>query len=370
MKKLLLLMVVAAVGLMSCQNANSTNSKKATEAENTSTVASPNPNPAPSISLSGAGSTFAGPLYKTAFSKYLKETGISVSYGLTGSGAGIRSLKDRVVDFCGSDAFLSNADMAKMPGDVVHIPTCSGAVDIAFNLPGIASLKLTPEVLTKIFMGKINNWNNAELKELNPGVKFPHLAISVVHRSDGSGTTSIFSDYMSKVSKAWKDQVGTGKSLNWPVGMGAKGNPGVAGTISATKGAIGYIGSDYAFAQKISFALLRNKAGNYIAPTIAAVSAAGKGEMPADTRVMETNSSAADAYPISGFTWIIIYKNQDYNGRSFAQAQANLKLIDWLLDPQVQAIAKELKYAPLPEKVVKLAKGILRTVNYNGKPLL
>ncbi|MBK5262204.1 MAG: phosphate ABC transporter substrate-binding protein PstS [Peptostreptococcaceae bacterium] len=368
MKKLVLLLVVAAVGLMSCQNAKSTNSKKATEAKNNSTVA--NSNSAPTISLSGAGSTFAGPLYKTAFSKYLAKTDISVSYGLTGSGAGIRSLKDRVVDFCGSDAFLSNADMAKMPGEVVHIPTCSGAVDIAFNLPGIGSIKLTPEVLTQIFMGKINNWNDAELKKLNLGVKFPDLTISVVHRSDGSGTTSIFSDYMSKVSKAWKDQVGTGKSLNWPAGMGAKGNPGVAGTISATKGAIGYIGSDYAFAQKISFALLRNKAGNYIAPSIAAVSAAGKGEMPADTRVMETNSSAPDAYPISGFTWIIIYKNQDYNGRSFEQAQANLKLIDWLLDQQVQTIAKELKYAPLPEKVTKLAKGILRTVNYNGKPIL
>lgn len=351
-------MVVVAVGLMSCQNSNSTSSKKTTKSAKTN------------ISLSAAGSTFAGPLYKTAFNKYIKETGISVSYGLTGSGAGIRSLKDRVVDFCGSDAFLSDADMAKMPGEVVHIPTCSGAVDIAFNLQGIESMKLTPEVLTKIFMGKIKNWNNAELQKLNPGVKFPNLTITVVHRSDGSGTTYIFSDYMSKISKAWKDQVGTGKSLNWPVGMGAKGNPGVAGTISATKGAIGYIGSDYAFAQKISFAMLRNKAGNYIAPTIVAVSAAGKGEIPADTRIMETNSSATDAYPISGFTWIIIYKNQDYNGRSFAQAQANLKLIDWLLDPQAQTIAKELKYAPLPEKVIKLAKSILRTVNYNGKPLL
>jgi len=322
------------------------------------------------ISLSAAGSTFAGPFYKTAFKKYFDLTGVQTSYGLTGSGAGIRSLKDRVVDFCGSDAFLSDAEAANMPAPVVHVATCSGAVDIAFNVPGIDSIKLDQEVLADIFLGKITNWNDAKLKAINPGVKFPDLAISVVHRSDGSGTTFIFSDYMSKISKEWKDQIGVGKSLNWPTGMGAKGNPGVAGTISSTVGSIGYIGSDYAFAQKISFALLKNAAGNYIAPTIAAVSAAGKGDMPADTRIMETNSTAPDAYPISGFTWIILYKEQAYNGRSLEQAQATVKLIDWMLDPAAQGIAKELKYAPLPDKVVQIDKAILRTVTYNGKPIL
>jgi phosphate transport system substrate-binding protein len=322
------------------------------------------------ISLSAAGSTFAGPFYKTAFKKYYDLTGVQTSYGLTGSGAGIRSLKDRVVDFCGSDAFLSDAEAAQMPAPVVHVATCSGAVDIAFNVPGVDSIKLDQGVLADIFLGKITNWNDARLKALNPGIQFPDLAISVVHRSDGSGTTFIFSDYMSKISKEWKDNVGVGKSLNWPTGMGAKGNPGVAGTISSTVGAIGYIGSDYAFAQKISFALLKNAAGNYVAPTIAAVSAAGKGDMPADTRIMETNSSAPDAYPISGFTWIILYKEQAYNGRSLAQAQATVKLIDWMLDPAAQAIGKELNYAPLPEKVVKIDKAILRTVTYNGKPIL
>lgn len=321
-------------------------------------------------SLAASGSTFAGPFYKTAFSNYLKNTGVSVTYGLTGSGAGIRSLKDKVVDFCGSDAFLSDEAMAKMPGAVVHIPTCSGAVDIAFNLPGITEIKLTPAVLTKIFMGKITKWNNSELKKLNPDVSFPNLAITVVHRSDGSGTTAIFADYMSKISKAWNDQVGKGKSLKWPIGIGAKGNPGVAGTISSTKGALGYIGSDYASAQKISFALLQNKSGNFIAPTIAAVSAAGNGEMPADTRVMETNSSAAQAYPISGFTWIILYKDQNYNGRSYERAKANLEAIDFILNPEAQSIAKKLNYAPLPEKVVAMAKGLLRTVTYNGKTIL
>jgi len=361
MKKLLFIMAIA-VGLMSCNN--SAKSSKSGKASATKAAKASN------ITLSAAGSTFAGPFYKTASKQYLKLTGVPLSYGMTGSGAGIRSLHDKVVDFCGSDAFLSDAEEAKMPAPVVHIATCSGAVDIAYNLPGIKSIKLTPAVLADIFLGKIKNWDNPKLKAINPGVKFPNLPISVVHRSDGSGTTFIFSNYMSKISKQWKDQVGFGKSLNWPVGMGAKGNPGVAGTISSTVGAIGYIGSDYALAQKISFALLKNKAGNYIAPTIAAVSAAGKGEIPADTRVMETNSSAPDAYPISGFTWIILYKEQAYNGRSLAQARATVKFIQWLLQPTAQQIAKDLNYAPLPAKVVKLDEANLKSITYNGKPIL
>ncbi|WP_291097147.1 MULTISPECIES: phosphate ABC transporter substrate-binding protein PstS [unclassified Flavobacterium] len=363
MKKLLFFGAIS-IGLMSFNNANIVNPPKTANANKNNTSIEVD-----GISLSAAGSTFAGPIYKAAFSKYLSKTGVTVSYGLTGSGAGIRSLKDKVVDFCGSDAFLSDAEMKEM-SPVVHIPTCSGAVDVAFNIPGVKSIKLTPALLTKIFMGQVTNWNNPELKKINAGVKFPDLAITVVYRSDGSGTTAIFSDYMSKISKEWSDKIGAGKSLKWPVGMGAKGNPGVAGIIGSTSGSIGYIGSEYAEIRDISFASIQNKAGNFIAPTIEAVSAAGKSEIPADTRVMETNSSAPKAYPISGFTWIILYKNQDYNGRTFEQAQATLKLIDWMLNPEVQAMAKQLNYAPLPAKVVKMAKGILRTVTYKGKVLL
>lgn len=363
MKKLLFFGVIS-IGLMSFSNANISNPVKTANANKKNATAVVDP-----ISLSAAGSTFAGPIYKAAFSKYLSKTGVTVSYGLTGSGAGIRSLKDKVVDFCGSDAFLSEAAMKEMDA-VVHIPTCSGAVDVAYNIPGVKSIKLTPALLSKIFMGEIKNWDNAELKKLNPGVKFPNLAITVVYRSDGSGTTAIFSDYMSKISKEWADKVGAGTSLKWPVGMGAKGNPGVAGIIGSTTGSIGYIGSEYAEIRNLSFASIQNKSGNFILPTIAAVSAAGNGEMPADTRVMETNSSAPKAYPISGFTWIILYKNQDYNGRTYEQAQATLKLIDWMLNPEVQGMAKQLNYAPLPAKVVKMAKGILRTVTYKGKALI
>jgi len=321
-------------------------------------------------SLSGAGATFPEPFYNAAFQKYDQIAGVKVSYGGVGSGGGIRSLKDKVVDFGASDAFLSDAEMKEMPAHIIHIPTCSGAVVVAFNLPGISQIKLNNDLLVKIFMGKVTNWSDPSLKKLNPAVKFPNKPITVVHRSDGSGTTNMFTDYLNKVSKEWSSKIGVGKTVNWPVGIGAKGNPGVAGTINQTVGAIGYVGSEYAFAQRISSALLQNKAGKFIKASIASTSAAGKGTIPADTRIMLTNSSAADAYPIAGFTWLILYKEQNYNNRSLAQAQATLKLIDWMLNHDSQVIAAKTNYAPLPARVTKSAKAILRTVTYNGKRVL
>jgi phosphate transport system substrate-binding protein len=208
------------------------------------------------------------------------------------------------------------------------------------------------------------------LKKLNPGVRFPNKEITVVHRSDGSGTTNMFTDYLCKVSSYWKSRIGAGKTVNWPCGIGAKGNPGVAGTIHQTVGSIGYIGSEYAFAQRISSALLQNKSGRFVKANIASTSAAGKGNIPADTRVMLNNSSAKDAYPIAGFTWLLIYKEQCYNGRSLAQAQATLKLINWLINRQGQSFASKTNYAPLSPQVAARAKAILRTVTYNGKRIL
>lgn len=320
--------------------------------------------------LTSAGATFPLPYYNLVMKQYTEKTGVRITYGGIGSGGGIRSLADKVVDFGASDAFLTDSQLAEMPAEVVHIPTVIGAVVIAYNLPGIDDLKLSNELLEKIFLGEITKWNDPLIKSNNPGVQLPEKEIVFVHRSDGSGTTFIFSDYMSKISKKWADVVGAGKSLQWPVGMGAKGNPGVAGTISSTEGAIGYIGSEFAFAQKIQMAKVQNKAGNYILPSIASISAAAKGEIPADTRISLTNSDDPDSYPISGFTWIILYKEQNYNNRSKEQALATVTFLDWIISSEAQGQAEKVNYAPLPEPAAEKAKAILRTVTYDGVPLL
>lgn len=353
--KTFLSIALAVVLLGACQNSK----KKSSGDESGSKV-----------SLTAAGATFPLPYYNMVFKNYTKESGVLVTYGGIGSGGGIRSLGDKVVDFGATDAYLSDAKLAEMPSAVVHIPTCLGAVVIAYNLPEVPELKLSDKLLEKIFMGEITNWNDAALKSNNPGVNFPDKEITFVHRSDGSGTTYIFSDYMSKVSTKWADEVGVGKSLKWPVGMGAKGNPGVAGTISQTEGAIGYIGSEFAFAQKIQTALVQNSSGAYIAPSIESISAAAQGNIPDDTRIMLTNSSDASSYPISGFTWIILYKEQAYDGREEAQALGTVKFLDWLISEKAQGEASKVNYAPLPPLAVEKAKAVLRSVTYNGKALL
>ena len=327
-------------------------------------------NDSKSISVSGAGATFPLPFYNQLIADYSTKTGMLVTYGGIGSGGGIRSLKDKVVDFGATDAFLTNAQAAEFSAPVVHIPTCLGAVVLAYNLPGVTSLKLKNDVLAKIFLGEITKWNDKLIQAENPEAKLPDLAISIIYRSDGSGTTFIFSDYMSKISEKWAKEVGTGKTLKWPVGMSAKGNPGVAGTIKQTVGAFGYIGSEYAFAEKIPFVKLQNKAGNFIEPSVASVSAAAQGDIPADTRVMLTNSADPKAYPISAFTWIILYKEQSYNDRTLQQAQETVKFLSWVIDTDAQAVAQKVDYAPLPAKAVSLAKTILKSVTYKGKPVV
>lgn len=331
---------------------------------------SPAASSASDLTLSGAGSTFAMPIYKMLFTMYQEKNGVEVTYGGIGSGGGIRSLTDKVVDFGASDAFLSNDQEKQMPAPVVHIPTCLGAVVVAYNLPGVNGIKLTSDQLADIFLGKITKWNDPRLKTNNPGLKFPDMAITVVHRSDGSGTTAIFANYLTKVNKEWAEKVGEGTSLNWPVGLGGKGNPGVAGTISSTNGSIGYVGSEYAFAQKIQMCDLMNSSGKYIKPTIESSSAAAKGDFPNDGRIWLTNSSDPGAYPICGLTWIIIYKDQNYNGRSKDRATAMLKLFDWMLSPEAQAQMPKINYVPLSKSAVEKTKAILRSVTYDGKPIL
>ena len=237
-------------------------------------------------------------------------------------------------------------------------------------MPELKDLKLSGEVVADIYQGKITKWNDAKIQELNPRITLPDKGMTPVYRSDGSGTTFVFSDYLTKVSNDWKENVGTGKSLKWPVGLAAKGNPGVAGTISQTPGAIGYVGSEYAFSLNIPMAQMRNSSGNFIIPNTESISAAAKGEMPADTRTMITNSSAPDAYPISCFTWIILYKEQAYANRTLAQAQATVKLLDWMLSPEAQALTTKVHYSPLPQSAVANAKTLLNSISFEGKKVL
>lgn len=321
-----------------------------------------------SVDLTGAGATFPLPFYTMTFNNYNASHGDNVSYGGIGSGGGVRNLKDGIVDFCGSDAFLSDEEMKEMK-PVVHVPTCMGAVVLAYNLPGVEKLNLSGDVIADIFAGKITKWDDARLKELNPDVQLPSQNIMPVYRSDGSGTTFIFTDYLSKVSENWKTNYGSGKSVNFPTGQAAKGNPGVAGIISNTQYTIGYIGSEYAFAQKIAYANVKNKRGEMITPSTESISAAA-GEIPQDTRCSITDADAAGAYPISCFTWLIIYQEQNYSSRSLEQAQATLDLLQYMLTDSVQQTTATVHYAPLPKKAIEVSLQNLKTVTYDGQAIL
>lgn len=319
--------------------------------------------------LSGAGATFPLPFYNVVFEQFAEVNGDAVAYGGIGSGGGVRNLRDKIVDFAGSDAFLTETEMVEMP-EVIHIPTCMGAVVVAYNLDGVEELKLSGEVIADIFAGNIKMWNDERLATLNPDVKLPAEAIIPVFRSDGSGTTFVFTDYLTKVSPMWKEKFGAGKSVNFPSGQAAKGNPGVAGVVKQTKNSIGYVGSEYAFAQKIPCARIQNMRGEFVLPSSATISAAASGEIPADTRCSITNADAAGAYPISTFTWMILYKEQNYSDRSKEQAQATLDLVQYILSDEAQNITSEVHYAPLPAKAKELSIANLKSVTYDGVAIL
>lgn len=319
--------------------------------------------------LSGAGATFPLPYYNVVFERFAHVNGDVVAYGGIGSGGGVRNLRDKIVDFAGSDAFLSDNEMAEMDA-VVHIPTCMGAVVLAYNLEGVDKLNLSGLVIADIFAGEIKKWNDTRIAALNPGVILPDEAVIPVYRSDGSGTTFVFTDYLAKVSPVWASKYGVGKSVNFPSGQAAKGNPGVAGVVSQTKNSIGYVGSEYAFAQKIPCASVENSHGEFVYPSSNAISAAASGEIPADTRASITNSDADGAYPIATFTWIIIYKEQNYSGRSKEQAASTLDLIQYILSDEAQKITSEVHYAPLPAKVKDFSIKNLKTVTFSGTPIL
>ncbi len=319
--------------------------------------------------LAGAGATFPLPFYNVVFEQFSQKHGDAVAYGGIGSGGGVRNLRDKIVDFAGTDAYLTDKEMSEIPA-VIHVPTCMGAVVLAYNLDGIDNLNLSGDVIADIFAGNIKMWNDERLVALNPDINLPAEAIIPTYRSDGSGTTYVFTDYLTKVNPAWAEKYGAGKSVDFPVGQAAKGNPGVAGVIKQTKNTIGYVGSEYAFAQKLAYARIKNLNGEFVKPTATTISAAASGEIPADTRTSITNSSAVGAYPISCFTWIVIYKEQHYANRTKKQALATLELLKYMLSNEAQALTSEVHYAPLPVKAKERSMINLKTVTYDGVALL
>ena len=321
------------------------------------------------VELTGAGATFPYPLYSKMFAEYYKETGVRINYQAIGSGGGIGQLLSKVVDFGASDVYVDDEGLKKFSAPILHIPITAGAVVITYNLPGRPKLRLTGEIIAKIFLGEITNWNDPRIKELNPDVNLPNLKIIVVHRSDGSGTTFIFSDYLCKVSEEWKNKVGRGKALNWPCGLGGKGNPGVAGLVKQLPGAIGYVELTYALSNNMPYADVKNKAGRFITPTVESVSLAADIKLPDDMRVSLTDTSSENGYPISGFTWILVYKDLAKGGLTREKAEALVDLL-WWMTHNAQKYTSDLHYAPLSNSARKKVERIIKSISYHGEPLL
>jgi phosphate transport system substrate-binding protein len=320
--------------------------------------------------LLGAGSTFIYPLFSKMFSDYNTKTGIQVNYQSIGSGGGILQLTNKTVDFGASDGPLNDEQTTKIGAPVLHIPQASGAVVVTYNLPGDNNnISLTPDIIADIFLGKVKTWNDPRIIAINKGVSIPAFPILVAHRSDGSGTTNIFTNYLSKVSAEWKGKVGSGGAVNWPTGLGGKGNEGVAGLVKQTPGAIGYVELIYALQNKMDYAKIQNKKGKFIVPSLASVTAAGNVALPEDSKIFITDTDAPDGYPISGFTWVIIYKEQNYSSRSKDRATKLLKLLWWNLH-EGQAFCAPLNYAPLSKEALKVAEKIMKSATYGGKTIL
>jgi phosphate transport system substrate-binding protein len=319
--------------------------------------------------INGAGATFPYPIYSKWFDEYAKlDPEVRFNYQSIGSGGGIKQVSARTVDFGATDGPMTDAQLKQAPAELLHIPTVLGSVAATYNLPGNPKLKFTPDVLADIFLGKITKWNDPRIASANAGVLLPDQAIIVVHRSDGSGTTYIWVDYLSKVSPEWETKIGRGTSVNWPVGLGGKGNEGVSGQVKGLPGSLGYVELAYAVKNKLPVASVRNTAGKFVEPTIQATTAAAAGaakSMPADFRVSLTNPPGDEAYPIASFTWLLVYRDQpdELKGR------AVVKFL-WWMSHEGQRYADDLLYAPLPPPVVKQIEARIKEITYQGKPLM
>ena len=312
--------------------------------------------------INGAGATFPNPIYSKWFSEYAKiKPGVQINYQSLGSGAGIRQLTNQTVFFGATDGPMTTDQLQAAPGKILHLPTVLGAVVPVYQLAGVsAEIKFTGPLLADIFLGKVVKWNDPAIAKVNPGVKLPDTDITVVHRSDGSGTSYIWVDYLAKVSPEWKKRVGVSTAVKWPVGLGGKGNEGVAGLVKQTPGSIGYVELVYALQNKIAFGAVQNANGEFVKasiPAVTAAAAAAAKSMPADFRVSITNAPGAGVYPISSFTWLLLYENP----RDKAQSKAMVEFMKWALTDG-QKMAADLGYAPLPPEVVKLEKAALATI--------
>jgi len=324
------------------------------------------------LRVTGAGATFPYPIYSKWVLEYTSvRPNLQINYASIGSGGGIRQFSDHTVDFGATDGPMSDSMIGAINGNVVHIPTVLGAVVPTYNLPGVTQqLKFTGDLLAGIFLGQITNWNDSRIAAVNPGVSLPNQDIVVVHRSDGSGTTYIWTDYLSKVSQEWSRRVGKATSVNWPVGLGGQGNPGVAATVSRTPGAIGYVELIYARQNHIAYGTVRNRAGNFVQASLASTTAAAAGAMQtigADTdfRISITDADGADAYPIASFTWLLL-PTQLSNP---VTARSLLEFV-WWATHDGQRFTEALDYARLPEPVVRLIEARLKTLTLNGAPVL
>jgi phosphate transport system substrate-binding protein len=320
--------------------------------------------------LTGAGATFPNPIYSKWFSEYNKKTGVQINYQSIGSGGGIKQYTEGTVDFGATDGPMTEEQMQAVGGHVLHIPTVMGAVVLTWNLPqlGATALKFDGPAVADIFLGKLTKWNDKRLAALNPGVKLPDMDIIVVHRSDGSGTSYIFTDYLSKVSGEWKDKVGKATAVNWPVGLGGKGNEGVTQQVKQTEGSIGYVELIYAEANKLPYADVKNAAGQFVKPSLESVTQAAssaKFEKNTDFRVSITNAPGQGAYPIASFTWLLVRPDM----KDVDKGKAMKGFLEWMVTPDAQAMASQLVYAPLPKEVVELVKERIKTLKAGGKAL-
>jgi phosphate transport system substrate-binding protein len=311
--------------------------------------------------INGAGATFPYPIYSKWFDEYAKvDPSVRFNYQSIGSGGGQKQITARTVDFGASDGPMSDENLAKAPGKLLHIPTVAGADVITYNLPGNPKLKLDGDAIVNIYMGNITKWNDPKIAALNPGVDLPDLPVIVVHRSDGSGTTYIFVDYLSNISPVWADSVGKGTSVKWPVGLGGKGNEGVAGQVKQLSGAVGYVELIYAKQNQMPYADLKNAAGNFITPTIESVTTAlATAKIPDDFRFSMVNAPGDQAYPIAGTTWLLVYEKQ----KDAAKGKKLVEFLNWALT-KGETLATSLDYAPLPDTVQQRVLERIKTIKY------